>query len=102
MVFLNQGASIEGRQITKNTVVAQKLVHKVRNHKGINGMMLIELDMQKAYDRMEWSFMCGALEALGFMTEFQAHILSCLGSVESSTLLNGNACKLFKQEWEKT
>nr|XP_048337067.1 uncharacterized protein LOC125424270 [Ziziphus jujuba var. spinosa] len=44
----NQETFIEGRWIAENTVVAQEILHKIRNHKGKNGLMLIKISMKKA------------------------------------------------------
>lgn len=57
---------MEGRWIAENTVLAQELVHKLRKHKGKNGLMLLKLDLKKDFNRLEWAFMNRALSAWGF------------------------------------
>lgn len=52
----NQGAFVNGRWIAENTVVAQELVHKVRRHKGKQGLMLLKIDIKRAFDSLEWEF----------------------------------------------
>lgn len=59
----NQGAFIRGRWIVKNTVTAQEIVHKIHSHKGKKGLMLINIDLKKVFDRMEWGFIDKSLEA---------------------------------------
>lgn len=34
-------------------MLAHELVHKIRKHKERNDLMMVKLDMQKAYDRLE-------------------------------------------------
>lgn len=58
----NQGAFVKGRWIAKNTVIAQEVIHKIRSHKGKKGLMAIKIDLKKAYDHLEWSFIDKALE----------------------------------------
>nr|XP_048333636.1 uncharacterized protein LOC125423443 [Ziziphus jujuba var. spinosa] len=58
----HQGAFLEGRWIMENTVVGQEVAHKVRKHKGKNGLMLVKIDMKKAYDRLGWQFITKALK----------------------------------------
>lgn len=81
---------MEGRWITENIVLAHELVHKVNKHTRNNGFMLIKVDMKKAYDRIEWSFVGKVLEAWGFSNKARKLILSCLTSVEFNILLNGS------------
>lgn len=57
IVSPNQGAFVEGRLIAENTIVAQELVHKVKKHKGKQGLMLLKVDLRKAYDSLELSFL---------------------------------------------
>lgn len=44
---------MEGHWIAENTILAHELVYKVKKHKGKNGLMLIKVDMKKAYDGIE-------------------------------------------------
>lgn len=58
----NQWAFVKERWIAENTVVAQELAHKVRKHKGSQGLMLMKVDIEKTYDSLEWRFIDKALE----------------------------------------
>ena len=49
-----QGAFVPGRVIQDNTIIAQEVIHAVKNSKGKQGYMALKMDMEKAYDRMEW------------------------------------------------
>lgn len=94
-ILPQQGAFLENRWIAENTVVAQKVVHKVRHHQGRNGLMILKVDMQKAYDRLEWSFIGKALEVWGFLEDARRMILSCVSTVHYSILLNGGITGSF-------
>lgn len=50
-------------------VIAQEIVHTIRNHKGKNGLMAMKIDLRKAYDKMEWRFVDQALEGWGLFGE---------------------------------
>ena len=63
----NQGAFVQGQWIAKNTVVAQELVHKIRKHKGTNGLMLMKIDLRKAYDRNGVVFFRYGVACMGFL-----------------------------------
>lgn len=58
--------------------------------------MGIKLDMKKAYDRLEWDFLAGVLEKLGFCRKWIAPIMACLSSVSFSMVLNGKNGSFFK------
>ncbi|KAH7515208.1 hypothetical protein FEM48_Zijuj10G0002700 [Ziziphus jujuba var. spinosa] len=60
--------------------------------------MIIKIDLKKAYDRLEWSFIDKALEVWGFSMDFWWMIRSCVSSVNFSLLLNGTICGSFKPE----
>lgn len=72
------------------------MVHKVKNHKGKNDLMVMKLDMKKAYDRMKWTFIIRVLKKWGFSEKFYDLLYSCLNSDSFSLLLNGSKMKSFK------
>ncbi|XP_058783087.1 uncharacterized protein LOC131657739 [Vicia villosa] len=67
VVSEEQSAFVKGRLITDNALIAMDCFHWMKNKKaGKKGTMALKLDMSKAYDRIEWDFVVGALEAFGF------------------------------------
>ncbi|XP_060959279.1 uncharacterized protein LOC133030522 [Cannabis sativa] len=62
------------------------------------GLMAMKLDMHKAYDKMEWSFIKRVLEANGFDEKCCRLILSCICGVSYSVLLNGSPLKKFSPQ----
>lgn len=77
------------RWITENSVIVKEMVHQVKKHKGKIGLMIMKIDMKKAYDSMEWSFIIWMLKAWGFCNQFQQLIYNCMNSVTFNLLLNG-------------
>ena len=68
MVISNaQSAFVPNRLITNNTTIAYELLHRMRNRrKRRMGQMAVKIDISKAYDRMEWGFLCQIMLKLGF------------------------------------
>ncbi|XP_031097211.1 uncharacterized protein LOC116001448 [Ipomoea triloba] len=63
----SQSAFIPNRLITDNIMIAAEVGHLLnRKHGGMVGWGALKLDMAKAYDRMEWSFLRRMLLAVGF------------------------------------
>ena len=51
-----QSAFIPRRQGVDNAIIVQELVHTISKKRGVGGAMAIKLDLEKAYDRLEWNF----------------------------------------------
>lgn len=58
--------------------------------------MGIKLDMNKAYDRLEWDFIRAVLLKLGFHEVWVDRIMECVTSISLSVLLNGQPGYYFK------
>jgi len=52
--------------------------------------MALKLDMEKAYDRIEWDFIIKCFEELGFHPKWVRWIKECISSISCSLLLNGD------------
>ena len=54
----SQSAFVPSRLIMDNTIVAYEMLHCMQNRrKGKIGHMVVELNISKAYDRVEWDFL---------------------------------------------
>ena len=67
IVSEHQSAFIKGRLITDNILVAYETLHYMKNHNSRkSGYIAPKLDLSKAYDRVEWSFLKDVMVQMGF------------------------------------
>lgn len=95
----NQSAFLPGRRITDNIIIGYECMHTIRSRRGkANGFAALKLDMSKAYDRLEWSYIELVMKQLGFPGRFAKLIMKCITTVTYSFLLNGQVCGKVKPQ----
>jgi hypothetical protein len=82
-----QTGFVEGRSILDNTFLAQEAQNWAEESN--QDLVLLLLDFEKAFDRIEWSFLFKALEKLGFSPQWIKWVSSLYGSASSAIKLNG-------------
>lgn len=97
IVSNNQCAFVPWRLIHDNIFIAHEAFHYLNCKKsGVNFDVALKVDMNKAYDRLEWSFIEKVLLWLGFCVEWVEKIMLCLSSVHYNLLLSGRKVASFK------
>ncbi|KAL6185324.1 hypothetical protein ACLB2K_041458 [Fragaria x ananassa] len=90
LITSNQSAFVNERLIQDNIMVAHEVYHHLKLQKSDEeGVFGLKLDMNKAYDRVEWSFLEKVLQKLGFSDSWVKLVMSCVTSVNYSIILNG-------------
>jgi hypothetical protein len=84
-----QSAFVEGRSVLDNALIVIEVVHALkRKSKGVRGDLPLNIDISKAYDRVDWGFMRGKLEKLGFAEKWIHWMMLCVSSINYSVLVN--------------
>ncbi|KAL0404192.1 UNVERIFIED_CONTAM: putative mitochondrial protein [Sesamum radiatum] len=87
----SQSAFVPGLLITDNVLLVFETNHFLNTHaSGKKHFMSLKLDIRKAYDRVEWSFLRQVLGKLGFPYFFINLIMLCVTSVSYSFVLSGS------------
>lgn len=90
-----QMAFVPGRRGIDNVMIVQELFSTLDRKKGNEGYMSIKVDLEKAYDRLEWSFTHQVLIAFQFPQNIIKLIMSCITTSKVSILFNGGALEAF-------
>nr|AFP55574.1 non-ltr retroelement reverse transcriptase [Rosa rugosa] len=86
----NQSAFVSNRQIQDNVIIAHEIYHHLKLTRSCNnGAFGLKLDMNKAYDRVEWNFLEAVLRKMGFVDSWIGLVMSCVTTSSLSVLING-------------
>jgi hypothetical protein len=97
LISETQSAFIPGRLITDNALITFECFHSIQGNKKIDGgFCAYKLDLSKAYERVDWSYLRMILSKLGFHSKFVEWIMSCVTSVEYKVKINGTLTQSFK------
>ena len=71
-------------------------MHKYRKTIGKTTWVALKLDMEKAYDILEWDFIQKRLELYGFQATWIKWVMECITSVSYSLLINNEPTGFIK------
>ncbi|CAN1848748.1 LINE-1 reverse transcriptase homolog, partial [Linum perenne] len=92
----NQCAFIGGRQILDASLIVNEVIDS-RKRSGRAGLVF-KLDIEKAYDHVNWGCLIQTLEAMNFPPRWVDWMWSCISSPFFSVLVNGESKGYFKSE----
>ncbi|XP_021991414.1 uncharacterized protein LOC110888182 [Helianthus annuus] len=88
LVSINQSAFVPGRKISDNILLTQELMHNYHLNRG-PARCAFKIDIQKAYDTVNWSFLETILKRFGFHCKMVKWIMTCVTTVSYSLSING-------------
>ncbi|CAN1269326.1 LINE-1 retrotransposable element ORF2 protein [Linum perenne] len=92
-----QSAFTGERSIQDSIIIIHEVVHRLKNRKkGKKYDFLLKLDMQKAYDRVDWQFLLIVLEVMGFGRIWISWIREIISSVSFTVVMNGQSGPSFR------
>ena len=95
IIFALQSAFVPNRSIQDNSIIAHELLHSFNLKRGKGGFMFLKIDMEKAFDKMEWNLILVIMQKLGFNATWIQWIKACISSSSFFILLNGSPYGLF-------
>ncbi|GKC80224.1 reverse transcriptase, partial [Tanacetum coccineum] len=87
------------KTLVDSIVVANEAFHYIRNKKhGEQSVMALEVDLNKAFDRVEWDFLFVVLSKMGFGDVWCDWIRACLTTYELEFMVNGDSVGVIKPQ----
>ncbi|XP_057485879.1 uncharacterized protein LOC130772160 [Actinidia eriantha] len=90
-----QSAFVQNRYMTDNIFLLQELL-RTYGRKRISPRCILNVDLRKAFDSVDWDFLHDMLSALQFPPRFIGWILECITTASYSLTLNGSLHGFFK------
>ena len=90
-----QAAFVLGRRGVDNAIIVQEVIHTIGKTRGKVGYMALKIDLEKAYDKFEWSFIRSMLFIFNLPENLIEIIMSCNTTVTTSILFNGGSLDAF-------
>ena len=86
-----QVAFVPGRKGIDNAIIAQEVIHSINKKKGKVGYMALKIDLEKVYDKLEWSFIKDMLVKINLLVDLVDIIMSCVLTVFTFIMVNEDA-----------
>jgi len=86
---------LQGRQIQDAIGIVHEYIHSIKKKK--TKSLVLKLDLQKAYDCINWDLLRMVLLQIGMGLNLTNWIMSCVVSTSYSVLINGEATDFFKR-----
>lgn len=91
----NQSAFIKERLLMENVLLATEIV-KDYHREDISPRCAMMIDISKAFDSVQWSFLLNTLQALGLPEKFIKWISLCITTASFSVQVNGELAGYFQ------
>lgn len=96
----SQSSFIPGRSSIDNILVLQEINHSISHLNGRKGYIIIKLDLEKDYDRLEWPFIMETLRLLNLSNRLCSVIFNCISSTSISVNWNCKNSSSFSSSWD--
>ncbi|XP_074318434.1 uncharacterized protein LOC141655244 [Silene latifolia] len=79
----------------ENILICQDII-RLYERKAVSPRCLFKLDLQKAYDTIEWDLLENLFKAMKFHVQFRGWIHQCVSTASYSLNMNGDSFGFFK------
>ena len=78
-----------------NAIIVQEVIHTIGKTRGKVGYVALKINLEKAYDKLEWSFIKSMLSRFNLPNSLIEIIMNCITTVTTSILFNGYSLEPF-------
>lgn len=89
-----QGEFAKWKQIVDDIIEFHEVLHLVKENK--EQAFVLKLDMQKVYDRVNWTFLDKIIDKFGFEGKWRRWIQECIVTPTFLIITNGEPTRFFK------
>lgn len=91
----SQASFLQNRRASDHATTIQEFITHFKKIKGQQGSMILKIDLEKAFDRLEWSFIKDTLHFFAFTQPLISLIMYCVSTTTISILINGSVSQQF-------
>lgn len=90
-----QSTFVPGRKGVDNTIIVQETIHTISRKRGKVWYMAIKVDLEKAYDKLEWGFIHDTLLKVNLHKDLVKLLMSFISTTSTLVLFNGGNLEPF-------
>lgn len=91
----SQASFIANRRASDHAIVVQEIMSHFGKMKGKTGCMTLKIDLEKTFDRIEWSYIKDTRTFFNFPHNLAKLIMSCVSSSSIQVLINDRKTNTF-------
>nr|GEY39276.1 hypothetical protein CTI12_AA318980 [Tanacetum cinerariifolium] len=99
LVDVNQSAFIPSRQISDNILLSQELMRNYHRSRG-HAKCAFKIDIEKAYDSVEWDFLANCLKFFGFHDIMVKWVMNCVSSASFTINVNDDLLLFYNGDFK--
>lgn len=85
-----QSSFVPGRQIVDSILIYLEILHTMHNSQNGKKFMVLKIDMEKAYDRLDQNFIKATFDDMGLRLDWTRNIMTCVTTIKLGIIWNGS------------